>query len=67
MIGSNGTQCVDKARDAAATDPAAIDIDYIALAYVIESPALPESPYTIASDDVERLKVLEQQDDLFFI
>jgi hypothetical protein len=41
--------------------------ELVALAYVIESPALPSSPYTIASDDVARLKRLEEQEDLFFI
>lgn len=55
VIGSNGTECVEKAKAAEERLP-----ELIALAYVVESPALPSSPYTIASDDIERLKKLEQ-------
>ena len=61
-MASNGTECVERAKAGGESDP-----ELVALAYVIESPALPSSPYTIASDDMERLTKLEQQDDLFFI
>ena len=55
VLGKNGSECVELAKAGEESSP-----ESVALAYVIESPALPSSPYTIASDDVERLKKLEE-------